>query len=327
MCLFTHPMSHRNGPALAVVLITFICLAGYSVNEAVASQRSVQFPSPMVETTRAHTRLDHTELPGLSIILRDVLAKPIEVYRTNRAQAGETTDLLLHFHGASYVPKQAVQRSGQPSVLASINLGSGSSVYEKAFQDKSAFPALLEHIMELVSEEPASARRNAQIYLCSFSAGYGAVRAILKHHAAKIQGIVLLDGLHTDYVPAQRVLAQGGVLNHKKLDVFVRFAQQALKGHKTLLITHSEIFPGTYASTTETADFIIKTLGLERSAVLKWGPVGMQMLSETEAKGLSILGFAGNTAPDHIDHFHGLPEFLPMILSRQSRETSAQPNE
>ena len=40
----------------------------------------------------------------------------------------------------------------------------------------------------------------------------------------------------------------------------------------------------------------------------------MQLLSETNANKLKILGFAGNSAPDHIDHFHGLPAFLKMFL-------------
>jgi hypothetical protein len=44
------------------------------------------------------------------------------------------------------------------------------------------------------------------------------------------------------------------------------------------------------------------------------------MVSETYAGNLTILGFAGNTAPDHIDHFHGLPLFLKMILDEQSVE-------
>ncbi len=87
-------------------------------NAAVASQRTAQFPSPMVDSIRAHTRLENTELPGLSIMLRDVLAKPIEVYRTNKAQTHDRTDVLLHFHGASYVPKHAVHRAPQPCVLA-----------------------------------------------------------------------------------------------------------------------------------------------------------------------------------------------------------------
>jgi hypothetical protein len=39
----------------------------------------------------------------------------------------------------------------------------------------------------------------------------------------------------------------------------------------------------------------------------------MQQLSEVRAGRLSILGFAGNAGPDHIDHLHGLPEFLALI--------------
>jgi len=61
-------------------------------------------------------------------------------------------------------------------------------------------------------------------------------------------------------------------------------------------------------------DYLIRSLQLQRHPVLKWGPVGMQLLTETRAKGLTIFGFAGNSAPDHVDHFHGLPIFLKTIL-------------
>jgi hypothetical protein len=133
---------------------------------------------------------------------------------------------FLRVHGAGYVPKRAAYDSGRPFIVAVVNLGSGSAVYENEFRDESTFPRLVEMI----------------------------------------------------------------------------------------LITHSEIFPGSYASTTETADYLINALHLQRHAVLKSGPAGMQMLSETHRNGLTILAFAGNTAPDHIDHFHGLPVFLKMVL-------------
>jgi len=55
----------------------------------------------------------------------------------------------------------------------------------------------------------------------------------------------------------------------------------------------------------------------QRRAVLKWGPAGMQQLSETRQNGLRILACAGNTAPDHIDHLHGLPAFLKMLLDER----------
>ena len=80
-----------------------------------------------------------------------------------------------------------------------------------------------------------------------------------------------------------------------------------------MLVTHSEIFPGTFASTTETADYMLRALGVRRTAVLKWGPRGMQQLGEAAAGGFLLLGFAGNTAPDHVDHLHAMPELLQSL--------------
>jgi hypothetical protein len=80
-----------------------------------------------------------------------------------------------------------------------------------------------------------------------------------------------------------------------------------------MLVTHSEIFPGTYASTTETADWLIAELGLARRPVMKWGPMGTQQLSEVRAGGFTLIGFAGNTAPDHVDQLHALPDLLERL--------------
>ena len=93
-------------------------------------------------------------------------------------------------------------------------------------------------------------------------------------------------------------------------------ARAAARGEKRMLIAHSEIFPGTYASTTETADWTVAALGLRRTPVLKWGPRGMQQLSEVHAGRLWVLGFAGTTAPDHIDQLHALRDLLKRSRSR-----------
>ena len=40
----------------------------------------------------------------------------------------------------------------------------------------------------------------------------------------------------------------------------------------------------------------------------------MQQLSEAKSGRLELMGFAGNSAPDHIDHFHAMPELLQRLL-------------
>ncbi len=151
-----------------------------------------------------------------------------------------------------------------------------------------------------------------------FSAGHGAIRAILREprHFERVNAVLLLDGLHTSYLPERTVLADGGVLDPSNLASLADFARAAARGEKRFVVTHSEIFPGTFASTTETADWLLEELGLSRIAVLRWGPRGMQQLSETSKGRFEVLGFAGNSAPDHIDHLHGLPEFLSRTWER-----------
>jgi len=302
------------GNMFLLFVLSFLFVCGCSSRQEVAAGPVGQFPSPMADAIRGHGRIHDKDVPGVSFVLKDVLSKPVEVYFTDGGGAVDPVDLLVHFHGAGYVARRAVYDSGQPFIVAVVNLGSGSAVYEREFQSESAFDRLIERVRDSVSQRRSTDIEIRRVYLSSFSAGYGAVRAILKDHPSALDGIVLLDGLHTDYVPSRRVLAQGGKLNDAKLKGFLAYARLAMAGEKKLLITHSEIFPGTYASTTETADYLIDSLHLQRHSVLKWGPVGMQMLTETRANGLTVLGFAGNTAPDHIDHFHGLPAFLKMLL-------------
>jgi hypothetical protein len=80
-----------------------------------------------------------------------------------------------------------------------------------------------------------------------------------------------------------------------------------------MILTHSEIFPGTYASTTETAEYLLRGAGLRRRPVLRWGPMGMQQLSEARGGKLLVLGYAGNSGPDHVDQLHALADLVKLF--------------
>lgn len=278
-----------------------------------------QNPSPMVETARRHERVPAGQQPGISFTVDSVLPRPVQVFipeRTGVSEAGpDERTLLVHFFGAAYVPIHAVASAHTPYVLAVVNLGAGSSAYENPLSDSAAWHKLLRRIKEETSARTNERVRISRLVVSAFSAGYGGVRALLsdENAAREINGVLLLDGLHTSYIPERTPLAEGGVLDTTKLMPFLRYARRAVAGDARLVITHSEIFPGTFASTTETTDWLIASLGLKRTPTIAWGPGGMQQLSEVRRGGLTILGFAGNTGPDHIDHLHGLGEFLTML--------------
>ncbi|MBA3466880.1 MAG: hypothetical protein H0T21_05670 [Gemmatimonadaceae bacterium] len=275
-----------------------------------------QNPSPMVERVRRHERVPQGQPPGITFTIDSILPKSVSVFIPERPSLGvaapDERTLLVHLFGASYLPMQAVASAGGKYVVAVVNLGGGSSAYERPLSDSAAWGKLLGRVRDETAARTAGKVRIDRVFVSAFSAGYGGVRALLSDERAAegIDGVLLLDGLHTSYIPERAVLAEGGMLDTAKLVPFLRYARRAAAGETRLMITHSEIFPGTFASTTETADWLISGLGLARTPVLAWGPLGMQQLSEVRRGGLTILGFAGNTGPDHIDHLHALGDFL-----------------
>ena len=66
------------------------------------------------------------------------------------------------------------------------------------------------------------------------TAGYGAVREILRQpeNFARVNNVLLLDGMHTSYVPEGKPLADGGVIDGSGLDSFIAFAKEAVAGKK-----------------------------------------------------------------------------------------------
>ena len=277
-----------------------------------------QNPSPMTELTRAHERLVQRPLGGTARMFAGPEGKSVDIRVPDRARKRQDFDLVVHFHGAAWLPQQAVAALDDYTVAAVVNLGAGSGVYHRAFADPEVFDSLLTGVTREVSAATGRAARIRRLTLVGFSAGHGAVRAVLRtpRHVARVDAVVLLDGMHTSYVPEGTTLAAGGVLDTTNLAAFADFARAAMRGEKRFVVTHSEIFPGTFASTTETADWLLAALGLRRSPVLRWGPRGMQQLSEARAGRFELLGYAGNSAPDHIDQLHAMPEVLTRTRRR-----------
>ncbi|MEA3245300.1 MAG: hypothetical protein U9Q74_03995 [Gemmatimonadota bacterium] len=279
---------------------------------------AAQNPSPMTESTRRHERLVEHALAGAARTFTGPAGKPVEVFVPDAARGQGTFHLVIHFHGAAWVANQATAAADRRAVTATLNLGTGSGVYHRAFVDAAAFDSLVAGVEREVATATGNPAHAGRITLTGWSAGHGAIRAILldSAHFARVNDVLLLDGMHTSYVPEGRVLALGGTLDTTNLAAFAAFARAAARGEKRFLVVHSEIFPGTFASTTETADWLLAALGLRREPVLRWGPRGAQQLSEARAGRFALLGFAGNSAPDHVDLLHGMPDFLARLLGR-----------
>jgi hypothetical protein len=277
-------------------------------------QPAAQNPSPMTESTRRHARVPQYEADGIRVSISGVMSQPADVFLARSKVRSPRIDILVHFHGPAFIVNRAAERSRKPIAAVTVQIGAGSVVYSLAFSDPAVFASLLEKVCADLGRQTSRTYTAGKIILSAFSAGYGAVRQILGSEAAyaRVDAVLLLDAIHAGYVPERRALADGGSLEGEDYAVFLRLARDASRdgARKRFLIAHSEVFPGTFASTTEVTDRLLAELGLIRKPVLRWGPGGMQQLSVAGRNGFRVLGFAGNTAPDHVDHLHGMEYFL-----------------
>lgn len=209
----------------------------------------------------------------------------------NFARAGRF-DVMFHFHGHEAARKEWVTVM-DGAVLVGIDLGLGSGPYEAAFEAPDAFERLLasvERAVEKKTNRPAKAR---YVGLSAWSAGYGAVQKIVgqKFGKERVDSVVLLDGLHCGY--------QGHSVNGLQIQAFAEYAKQAATGHKLMFVSHSSIIPPGYASTTETANFLIHEVGGVPQASRGKGPLGLELISRYSRGKFFVRGFSGNDKLDH----------------------------
>jgi hypothetical protein len=269
---------------------------------AAAFAQQSQNPSPMVEHTRAHPRLTETHPPG-----RREKLELGTLFLPQSWKPGRSTPLLFFFHGGDWIPELAAAETHV--AVVTVQAGSGSAAYSRLFANPARFGNLIREAEEKTNSH------FGPIALGGWSAGYGAIREILKTPDSynRVSSVLLIDGMHTGYA-GDKPGPLESKLDPDPLAIWLQFARDAVAGRKRFLVTHSEIFPGTFASTTETSDYLIAQLGLKRRPVLRWGPTGLQQLSEVHSGRLDIIGYAGNSAPDHVDQLHSLPVFLRQLL-------------
>jgi len=270
-----------------------------------------QNPSPMVEHTREHPRLTKTVPEGRRLPLElGSLFVPESLFVQKKVSLKRHVNLLVFFHGGDWIPEFAAAQQRNMAVIT-IQAGAGSGSYVKLFTDPTRF-------LRLIAEaEAKSGLTFGEIDLGGWSAGCGALRQILGDPASydRVSGVLCIDGVHTGYVN-DKPGPEESQIETDNLQNWLRLGRDAMAGKKRFILTHSEIFPGTFASTTETADYLLREWGLVAHPVVKWGPMKTQMLSEERAGGLLVAGFAGNSAPDHVDQLHSLPEYLGWLAKK-----------
>lgn len=233
---------------------------------------------------------------------------------TDYKSEADEIELVVHFHGSAAVAQKNLRRSNSKALLVTVMLNGLSAIYTKQFSDPNVWNQLLSTVksklIELKIVEKPTIKR---VSIISFSAGFGGVRELLKHDAIlnQIDAIVMADSIYAGYLaktdPPQ--------VDPKHMEGFLKFAREAAAGRKLMIITHCELRPEGYASTAETADYILRELALTREPASEVWADGWQHQTQSIQQGLQVHGFAGHEGKHHMQHLHGTWRLLQLVTS------------
>jgi hypothetical protein len=213
-------------------------------------------------------------------------------------------DVVLHFHGHE-VARKGFVRAGAPLVLFGTSAESGAAYREKLAGSES-LDRLLASVETKLSQEHAAPVTIRRLALTAWSGGYEAIGALLENDAERIDAVVLLDGLHASRERARMRL---------QLEPFVRYASRAAAGNGLMIVTHSSIDPPTFASSTETAHYLIDALGGRPLQVRRDDLLGLELIEAFSRGNFHVRGYAGGGEADHCAHL-GLMEDAMLALAR-----------
>lgn len=289
------------------------------VSKAATAVRSAPIVVPVNAPKQGLNKLGALSMPknpGLA-----ELEEPVEIIRAGRhvvipkncRTSDGTYDVLVHFHGAPTSVKPAFEASGIQAILVIVNLGIGSGPYERGYGTDGSLGIMLERVDKLVDKHcpslgKRSDRTRGKVALSSWSAGYGATYRILANEKDRqlVDAVLLADGLHSGFVDKRR-----RIMSPLQMAMFDRFAEDAIAGEKLFAITHTGIVTPGYASTTETANYLVKGHDVPREKTNLAGPrESMRQTSHAEKGSFFVTGYAGNDTHAHCDHLYAIGDTL-----------------
>src|SRR2546421_1002916 len=214
------------------------------------------------------------------------------------------TALTIHFHGEPWFVLEEHMRRGSRMPLLCVALGQGSSVYRVPFEDQKKLSQLLKKI------ETELQMQVIGIDISSFSAGYGAVREIVKvpEYRALIHTIVLCDSMYASFAPNSTTQPAA-----EHIEPWIAFAKMAAKGQKTFVFTYSQVPTSTYANSAMCATALIDAMGGSKVKVPRGSlPATLDpefpLLTRTDVGHFHVWGYDGADAPAHLTHVRHLAD-------------------
>jgi hypothetical protein len=227
------------------------------------------------------------------------------------------TNLVVHLHGSPERTERNVAKSGWNAAIITVTLNGLSSVYTRQFTPPDFFLKLLdEAAAKIASQLKQPSVEFERVAVTSFSAGFGGVRELLKSDQCfeRMDILVMADSIYAGYSePASERKVDPALMAG-----FLRFARDAVAGRKSLVISHCQLQPDGYASTGETADYLIRELGLNRQPEKNEWATNWLCSSRCKQGNLHVFGFEGTEGADHMRHLINLGQLLEIAVKEKA---------
>jgi hypothetical protein len=295
--------------ALIVALILCGCLS---------NRQTAITPPVMFKRTIAPPK---TPPPGESTVLTDGDTKfTLFVPAGWTPPANGDVPLTVHFHGAVWFAIEEHLRHGLKTPLIVAYLGEGSSVYRKPFEDRERFHRWMRLTVEALQARGAPANTHiCSVDVSSFSAGYGAVRELLKtpSYSQLIRRIVLSDSMYASLENNSTTLVNTPLGPHaqparSQIEPWLAFAGGAARGEKTFVLTCSSVTTS-YASSTDCAAALIEA----EHAPVRWIAPGTNPAAsdpdfplrfQSDLGNFHVWGYGGTNAQAHMTQVRHLAD-------------------
>jgi hypothetical protein len=223
------------------------------------------------------------------------------------ARSGDVSDVLVHFHGDSQVVYNNALYAKLNSIIVTVNYSGLSSAYTTPFMNTALFGQILNEALTRVRQEsdiPDNLTWD-KLGVSSFSAGYGAVREILKSSTYRndIDALLAADSLYAG------TAGDGTPLDSQMAD-YKTFANLAKNGSKTFLFSHSQVPTFTYETTGECGDELMQYLGISSSAYNVNGLGTLNFYRRAQTGSFKLWGALGTDGDSHLEHLRYMGDFL-----------------
>lgn len=226
---------------------------------------------------------------------------------------GNVADLLVHFHGDAATYRNNAKFANLNTIIVNVEIPGLSGAYGDAFGNYDGIDNTAK-FQQLTSEALTKVRAEAdfadtlawdKLGVSSFSAGYGAVREVLKSatHRNDIDVLIALDSLHAS------TAGDGTPLDSQVAD-YKTFATAAKNGTKTFLYSHSQVPTSGYESTSECAEELLQHVGITPAPINTTGLGTLALYRKAHAGNFTLWGATGSDGDSHLEHLRYGGEFL-----------------